>query len=75
MNSSAARAVSLAVSGSKTIQPVSPLMKADVGEVVAAHLIDSARHDFIQPIGHVEHGLPLEEGWMLSKSLPVSSQP
>ena len=32
----------------------------DVGEVEAAHLIDSVWHYFIKPIGHVEDGLPLQ---------------
>ena len=36
------------------------LDKADVGQVIAAHLINLARHHFIQAVGHVEHGLALQ---------------
>ncbi len=60
MNSSAARAVSLAVSGIEHDPARIALDEADVGEVEAAHLVDLVRHDFIEAIGHVQHGLPLQ---------------
>jgi hypothetical protein len=33
------------------------LDEADVGQVVAAHLVDAPRHDFVQAVGHIEDGL------------------
>jgi hypothetical protein len=36
------------------------LDEADVGQIKAAHLVDPARDDLIEPVGHVEDGLALQ---------------
>ena len=36
------------------------LDEADVGQVIAAHLVDPARHDLVEPVGHVQYGLALQ---------------
>ena len=38
------------------------LDEGDVGEVEAAHLIDLARHHFVETVGHIQHGLALQRG-------------
>ncbi len=50
------------------------LDEADVGEVVAADLVDASRHDFEQAIGHVQHGLSLQR-WVDAGEVLVLQQP
>ncbi len=50
------------------------LDEADVGEVVAAHLVDATRHHLVEAVSHVEHGLALQRG-MDAREVLAREQP